>query len=607
MLTRKKIKTALLLTTIAYLLIAYALATPPAPPPLLEKLKALQCSTDKPAAKAALDTLWNAHNNDFLFPDEWMNDEEKNHHLYAASMDIALEVFVQTIDKYPTLQRQVERTFLQWNYCDVFRGGKFYDLTIINGALQKKEANYPSPLDWSGFRKLGFLAEKATYIPELLIHAPIGERAFENFFHRIYRSHCFPHPVTGEMFYVKQRIPPQRLIQPVETIENSHYPYVWNQECKTTTVVDVALPTVIVEDKEMAEPVIEPKTTSVEIVASVPKIEVLVTVEPETQVVQEIQTVEQTSPANLTIDVPIAPPPLLIDTLADEMHDTYQRNNAFAKQNVADRNSKEILDSLLLGEELYGHSDDDLDKGIAKGPKLNLSVFDIKPNSPPPPVPSSNIPASSTAALLPRMISENPNESSGFSGGVYLTHGLGSHSTSIGGALSWTPIKDSYWNIRVGGNYVLDATEDPFSYSWGFGYSDWHAGTVSYQLNNYGPIKPGEGLAIDKAVGNIGYSVKSKTLDKLKLGVSGSIDIPVEGDPALNAGVQWSPKENWFIRAGVNQPLNGNDPSWSYGFGYSNWRPNKINIAYSNYGPNELFDTNFNKNGSITISYNWEF
>ncbi|CAA6815242.1 MAG: Unknown protein [uncultured Thiotrichaceae bacterium] len=615
MLTRKNIKTTLLIIVVTYPISCHVCATPPPPieaPPLLEKLRALHCSSDSSSAKEALDELWNAHNNDFLFPDEWMNDEKKNSRLYAGSMDIALDVFVDTIKKFPSLQRQVERTFLQWNYCEVFRNGKFYDLSIVDGEIQKEDANYTPPLYWSGFKRLGFLSEKATYIPELLIRSPIGERAFENFFHKIYRNRCFPHPVTGEMFYVKRRTSPTHLKKPVKEPKNTRYPYIWNKKC-TSEVVAVETTPLIFEDKKEPNLVIELKEKAVEIIPTVPKVEVAKTTpeeKPELTQSKPVITQEVATEAEATPETePTPAPELRAGLLSNEMHNSYRQtyDDGYVGQHFNAATSEEVFDSLLSSNEIYEASGDIANNSLAKGPTLDVSVFDNKPNVVLPSVPSGNIPSNSPAALLPRMVSKSPKESSGFSGGVYLSHGLGSHSTSIGGALSWTPIKDSYWNIRVGGNYSLDAKEDPFSYSWGLGYSDWHPGTVSYQLNHYGPIKPGEGLAIDKAVGNIGYSVKSKTLDKLKLGLSGSIDIPVKGDPALNAGLQWSPKESWFIRAGINQPLNGGDPSWSYGFGYSNWRPNKINIAYSNYGPNALFDDNFKKNGSITISYNWEF
>lgn len=196
----------------------------------------------------------------------------------------------------------------------------------------------------------------------------------------------------------------------------------------------------------------------------------------------------------------------------------------------------------------------------------------------------------------------------GLAGNLYLKKSLGSGNMGIGGSINRKLIKDSYWFARVGWSYSLEQSEDPFSYSWGIGYSDWHAGTFSAQLNNWGPIKLGEGLALDKAVASFGYSVKSDLLKKYRLSASGALNIPIKGNSSVAANFRWSPKENWYINASVSQPIEGGgEPKWSYGFGYSDWRPNKFNLQYSNYGPNELFDTNYNKNGTWSFSYNWKF
>ena len=196
----------------------------------------------------------------------------------------------------------------------------------------------------------------------------------------------------------------------------------------------------------------------------------------------------------------------------------------------------------------------------------------------------------------------------GLAGNLYLKKSLGSGNMGIGGSINRKLVKDSYWFARVGWSYSLEQSDDPFSYSWGIGYSDWHAGTFSAQLNNWGPIKLGEGLALDKAVASFGYSVKSELLKKYRLSASGALNIPIKGNSSVAANFRWSPKENWYINASVSQPLEGGgEPKWSYGFGYSDWRPNKFNLQYSNYGPNELFDTNYNKNGTWSFSYNWKF
>lgn len=196
----------------------------------------------------------------------------------------------------------------------------------------------------------------------------------------------------------------------------------------------------------------------------------------------------------------------------------------------------------------------------------------------------------------------------GLAGNVYLKHSLKSGKEAVGGSINRKLIKDSYWFARVGWNYALETSEDPFSYSWGIGYSDWHSGTFSAQLNNWGPIKPEEGLALEKAVASFGYSVKSEFLKKNKLSLSGAINVPVEGNSSAAANLRWSPVKNWYVNASVSQPLEGDGtPKWTYGFGYSDWRPNKINLQYSNYGPNEIPYHNYEENGTWSLSYNWKF
>ena len=196
----------------------------------------------------------------------------------------------------------------------------------------------------------------------------------------------------------------------------------------------------------------------------------------------------------------------------------------------------------------------------------------------------------------------------GLAGNVYLKNSLGSGNSGIGGSINRKIFKDDYWFARVGWSYSLEDEEDPFSYSWGIGYSDWHSGTFSAQLNNWGPIKLGEGLALDKAIASFGYSVKSELLKKYRLSLSGAINVPIDGNTSAAVNMRWSPIENWYINASVSQPLEGDgDPKWSYGFGYSDWRPNKFNLQYSNYGPNDLFYHNYQTNGTWSLSYNYKF
>ena len=147
---------------------------------------------------------------------------------------------------------------------------------------------------------------------------------------------------------------------------------------------------------------------------------------------------------------------------------------------------------------------------------------------------------------------------------------------------------------------------DGFRYSWGLGYDDWHTGTWTVQLNNYEPIKPGEGLYIDKAIASVGYKVNSKFLKKHKLNSTLTWSKQIEGDPRLSASLKWSPKSYWFIKGILIAPLEGGKPSYNYLFGYDDWHPKSFGFEYSNYDQNPLDETNFRK-GRFSLTYKWKF
>jgi len=522
--------------------------------PLLERVQTLHCASDIDSASDALGKLWDISTETLQSPNEWLDDEEKIT-LYAASMDITLNTLVETAEKYPKLRNEVERTILQWSFCNLFEDGQFYDLSIKSGKLQKSIAAYQSPIKWAGFQKLGFIANKpATFIPELLTQSSLGERAFEYFFHRIYRKQCFPHPVTGNMFHTKKRMSPLPISLPKSISSNLRYPYKWNNECRSPKII---IPPVIkmAEIAVLSTSAIKPKKTPKQ---------------------------EKKSPA-----IPL--PVLKVEVRPEAIKPAKNVPVTIVKKQVEVSPPKTII------------------KQLKKEDKKKIVIVEklVTPKEVPVPVAA---PSSNTGAFsFPTVISENPEKEERFTVGLRVSRNLATDSTSIGGSLSFAPEHDNYWFIRSGFNYNLRAKKDPFTYSWGIGFDDWHPETWSFQINHWGPIKPGEGLDFNKAIGNIGYKIKSETLAKFNLTPSTSLDLPIKGDPSLNLGMQWSPKENWFIRANINKGLKGGDPKWSYVFGYFNWRPGKINFEYANYGPNELFDSNYQKNGTLTVSYNLKF
>lgn len=113
--------------------------------PLLDRLQQLHCATNVTTATQALKALWGISSPDDLFPNEWHREWQSNKtippRLSAASLDIALNTLVETSHKYPSLRHDIERTMLQWNYCDVFDNKKFYDLAHIVNDSQKRATN----------------------------------------------------------------------------------------------------------------------------------------------------------------------------------------------------------------------------------------------------------------------------------------------------------------------------------------------------------------------------------------------------------------------------------------------------------------------------------
>jgi len=566
---------------------------------LLEQTRTLHCAESQQEAEQALKDL-RALPVSPLFGLPSDNPATKDHPLsvYAGSIDITLDVLIDTVQKYPKLRLLVERTLLSWNYCHVFENGKFYDL---EDDAPRRKALYTPPLSWAGFREFGFLDEQAEFIPELLTESPLGERAFEYFFHRIYRLQCFPHPVTSEMFHKQHQI--KRHITGNKLKETTDYPYEWNTACKPP------------------EPLITQQTTT----AVIEKQE-----EPQTNSTEDTNTSKITEEQNQPPTLPQAPPVAdnTLDNLIEEIDESGllddQSNN---QPPIAEAPEPEIIEPIPEMAEPPKETEQAVKrrkrkeylKAFVLPKKDDIIPFTITAS--PPSIGGGAASAASTSgtagsgggsssgntpAAAPLVISEKPDETLGFIGNIYFRTPMMGRTPSVGVNASWKPIADSFWFIRGNIDYSYNKA-DPLSYAWGIGYDDWHPGTWSAQINNWGPIKPGEGLAWDKAIGNIGYKFKSETLKKYNLSANTSLDIPVKGEPALNAGMQWSPKENWYVRANINQPLNGDPATWSYGFGHSDWRVGSFNLEYANYGPNDLFDTNFKQNGTVTASYNWEF
>lgn len=192
------------------------------------------------------------------------------------------------------------------------------------------------------------------------------------------------------------------------------------------------------------------------------------------------------------------------------------------------------------------------------------------------------------------------------SGSISHNSSLATGNHTLAGSVNWSPYKN--WFVNASGSYQYGPNNpNGFTYAWNAGYSDWRPGTMSFRLDNWGPLKPGDGLALDKAVFGASYKFDSDILRKYNLGGGLSYSYPLSGNSSgsLGMSMQYNLTKEWYFRTGVSQPIDGGEPTWTYGFGKYNWRPNKWRVEYSNYGKNEYPLANLNK-GAISISRGWQ-
>lgn len=102
-------------------------------------------------------------------------------------------------------------------------------------------------------------------------------------------------------------------------------------------------------------------------------------------------------------------------------------------------------------------------------------------------------------------------------------------------------------------------------------------------------------------------SAVAGALNRLKLEMDISLLQRIDGDPAIALDETWRPLENWFLRAGLTQPLDGNSATYSYGLGYSDWRPCTFSLEYNRYAIDSPRFSSLHENGTLTAGWKREF
>jgi hypothetical protein len=165
--------------------------------------------------------------------------------------------------------------------------------------------------------------------------------------------------------------------------------------------------------------------------------------------------------------------------------------------------------------------------------------------------------------------------------------------------------------VRGGAEWTPNSSDGVSRFLWGIGWDDWRGNTFYAHVDNWGPIHPGEGLAVDRAEANVGYK-----LPRLCLGRSfcaaplAGVTVPFEGGPQLGARMTLEVAGAWFVMGGFGWtvpdvfPGPPGTPEWRvvYGFGLWSWRPGSVYLTYHDWGPSYR-----DGNGVLSLGVNWAF
>lgn len=166
------------------------------------------------------------------------------------------------------------------------------------------------------------------------------------------------------------------------------------------------------------------------------------------------------------------------------------------------------------------------------------------------------------------------------------------------------------WFVRGGGETTPFSPVGRSRFLWGFGYDDWHDGTWSLTVHNWGPVRPEDGLGAGKAELNVGYKVPRLCSAWLCVAAHPSVTVPFEGGPYVGARVTFTIARSWFAMGGVGWVVPGvlpgpaGAPPWRmfWGFGRLDWRPGSIFVTYHDWGPEAR-----ERNGILAVGINWRF
>jgi hypothetical protein len=145
---------------------------------------------------------------------------------------------------------------------------------------------------------------------------------------------------------------------------------------------------------------------------------------------------------------------------------------------------------------------------------------------------------------------------------------------------------------------------------WGIGWDDWRGRTFYLHVDNWGPVRPEDALAMDGAEVNFGYRGPRLCAGAFCLSPLVGGTVPFEGGPYVSARATLTVGGKWFVMGGYGWtvpsvfegPVGTPRRRIVYGFGLWDWRPNTFYLTYYDWGP-----TSQSHNGMLAIGVNLAF
>jgi uncharacterized protein DUF3131 len=195
--------------------------------------------------------------------------------------------------------------------------------------------------------------------------------------------------------------------------------------------------------------------------------------------------------------------------------------------------------------------------------------------------------------------------------GTFFAAYRGIDGPTAGGVATLWPWR--YTFLRIGGEATPESRGDhgPSRLLWGIGYDDWHDGTFFLHVDNWGPIRPEDGLAVHSAEVNAGYRLPRWCVaSALCFAPMAAATAPFAGGPYLSARLNLVVARDWFVMGGIGWTVPGvlegplGTPRWRvvYGFGRSTWAPGSLFVTYYDWGPSY-----HDRNGVLAVGINWGF